>query len=576
MKKKNYTFVLRLFSVFALLVFVQLKAMAGYNITTTVTGSPFCACATTTINYNAVGVPLLASNVFTVQLSDATGSFASPVTIGTLISTTSTGSISVTIPCNTLTGTGYRMRTNSSSMAVTGQANSTDITINAAVTPTVNISVSPNDTLCGSQSATFGSSLVNGGPSPSYQWYKNGNPVGGNSGSYTDGSPANGDVYYLTITSNATCANPATATSASITMVVSNGSNFLAGNIVAPESMSVNVTGLMDVRYATDCDLMVTILPSGAAPLSGSTTVKVTEDAAVGTYNLQPYLTRHFDIEPVNNAANATATITLYAYQSEFDVYNLAATAAGWPLLPTGAVDNGNVRITQFHGTGTAPGNYTGSEGLIVPVVTWDAVHNWWAMVFPVIGFSGFYIHTAYGHPLDITLSNIAAQNDATRNRIEWASATETKGSVYTIQHSADGANFNDIGNVAAIGTPSAYTYWDEKPFNGVNYYRIKLSDANGNSSFTRVVNATVKNGSNLNIAASPNPVRNSLNVTVYGTQTGNSYISITDITGKELKKVQLNSASASIDLSGLVQGIYMLKYSDDVRTETTRIVKAD
>ena len=48
---------------------------------------------------------------------------------------------------------------------------------------------------------------------------------------------------------------------------------------------------------------------------------------------------------------------------------NTAAVPLGYPALPTGAADNGNVRITQFHGTGTAPGNYTGTEELIVPTV---------------------------------------------------------------------------------------------------------------------------------------------------------------------------------------------------------------
>src|SRR5690606_37656607 len=49
------------------------------------------------------------NNVFTLQLSNSSGSFASPVNIGSLNSDTS-GIITGVIPTGTATGTGYRLR----------------------------------------------------------------------------------------------------------------------------------------------------------------------------------------------------------------------------------------------------------------------------------------------------------------------------------------------------------------------------------------------------------------------------------------------------------------------------------
>ncbi len=70
-----------------------------------------------------------AGNVITAQLSDASGSFASPVTLGT--STTGvSGTINGTIPAGTATGTGYRVRVVSSNPALTAANNGSDITIN--------------------------------------------------------------------------------------------------------------------------------------------------------------------------------------------------------------------------------------------------------------------------------------------------------------------------------------------------------------------------------------------------------------------------------------------------------------
>lgn len=68
----------------------------------------FCAGDALTIPY-FVTKKKQSNNVFTLQLSNASGSFASPVNLGTVISDTS-GNFNVTIPTNTLTGAGYKMR----------------------------------------------------------------------------------------------------------------------------------------------------------------------------------------------------------------------------------------------------------------------------------------------------------------------------------------------------------------------------------------------------------------------------------------------------------------------------------
>ena len=67
-------------------------------------------------------------NVFTAQLSDATGSFATPVAIG---STTAVGPgvINCTIPVNTPPGTGYRVRVSASNPAKTSADNGVNLTV---------------------------------------------------------------------------------------------------------------------------------------------------------------------------------------------------------------------------------------------------------------------------------------------------------------------------------------------------------------------------------------------------------------------------------------------------------------
>ncbi|MHC1736561.1 MAG: T9SS type A sorting domain-containing protein [Ignavibacteriaceae bacterium] len=92
------------------------------SITTgAVSTAPFCITASTgasgTVAYTSSGS---FTGTFTAQLSDASGSFASPTSIGT-----GTSPISITIPAGTASGTGYKIRVVNSDPATTGSESST-------------------------------------------------------------------------------------------------------------------------------------------------------------------------------------------------------------------------------------------------------------------------------------------------------------------------------------------------------------------------------------------------------------------------------------------------------------------
>jgi alpha-tubulin suppressor-like RCC1 family protein len=448
------------------------------------------------------------------------------------------------------------------------------ITSCVPVAPLISISASPNDTICSGTLVTFTTSVQNEGPSPSYQWYKNGGLVGTNMNSYSSSLLNDSDVVYCVLTSNANCLAQPSATSNADTIKWHTPNNALAGSAGNTETNTTLMDGDATISY-TDCDLMATIHPIAPAPVADTTVVKVTIDNAVNSYNGQPYVQRHYDIEPALNAGNATATITLYAYQSEFDAYNTAAATAGLPLLPSTPVDNGNVRITQFHGIGTAPGNYPGQEILISPVVNWDAVNNWWSMTFDVTGFSGFYIHTTVANgPLAIQVNGIAASNHGPKNRIDWTTSTEAPGEIFTIERGVDGRNFTPIADISSSSSPGNHTYWDETPYTGINYYRIKLTDIAKKVSYTKIVSAIVKGDNSNNIVAYPNPAKNTVSIYAQYNQTAHAYLTLSDITGKELMKLEVKDSRTDIDLHNLPEGIYLLKYVDETRREVVKIEK--
>ncbi|HRG59584.1 MAG TPA: gliding motility-associated C-terminal domain-containing protein [Bacteroidia bacterium] len=182
---------------------------------------PFCACSTANLPFSSNGT-FTSSNDYTVQLSDATGSFAAPVNIGTLTSTANIGSIPLTFPCNTPTGSGYMIQIVSSAPVATSTAIG-PFTINAPAPLSVTVTANPGTAICAGQCVTFNTTVTNGGTAPTYQWQVNGANAPGISteDSLVICSLQNGDAVTVIVTSNLTCVSnsPATSTAQNITFV---------------------------------------------------------------------------------------------------------------------------------------------------------------------------------------------------------------------------------------------------------------------------------------------------------------------------------------------------------------------
>jgi gliding motility-associated-like protein len=91
--------------------------------------------------------------------------------------------------------------------------------VGAAVTPTVSITASATS-ICSGTSVTFTATGTNGGPTPTYQWQKNGINVGTNSSTYTDAALNNNDAIKCIMTSSISCISLATATSITIVITI--------------------------------------------------------------------------------------------------------------------------------------------------------------------------------------------------------------------------------------------------------------------------------------------------------------------------------------------------------------------
>ena len=106
------------------------------HITEPMVDTLLCSLDSVKLAYNTNG-NFKTGNVFTAQLSNASGSFASPVTIGTKTAT-SNDTIRCQVPVNTPTGTGYKIRIIASNPKDTSEVTVKNIAIGNAPAPNLN------------------------------------------------------------------------------------------------------------------------------------------------------------------------------------------------------------------------------------------------------------------------------------------------------------------------------------------------------------------------------------------------------------------------------------------------------
>lgn len=234
---------------------VVVNNCAANSITTgVIIGSPFCPCGAVSVPFTSTGT-FNAGNIYTAELSDATGSFAAPVSIGTLASTANAGNISAIIPCNAIAGLNYRIRVTSDIPVTVGTDNGINLEIDATVIASVTISASQN-IICAGQQVDFNALPVNGGLAPTYQWQVNGGNVGAGGATFSSTTLGNGDQVTCIMTSNANCVSGSPAVSNTEVITVS-------ASVVASVSVFANIT---TICTGGQVDFTATPTNGGAAP----------------------------------------------------------------------------------------------------------------------------------------------------------------------------------------------------------------------------------------------------------------------------------------------------------------------
>ncbi len=174
-----------------------------------------CAGSLLHVPFNLSGIFNSSTN-FIAQISSSSGSFFSPINLGS-ITTTSSDTMHLVLPNSLAFGSNYFIRIGNSDGTVISNLIG-PFTINPMIIPAINIS-STNTVFCKETNITLSSSGTNLGSSPAYQWTRNGQNVS-NGPSLNLSNILDGDIFKLQVTSSAQCASLIPTLSNSITMTV--------------------------------------------------------------------------------------------------------------------------------------------------------------------------------------------------------------------------------------------------------------------------------------------------------------------------------------------------------------------
>jgi hypothetical protein len=172
-------------------------------------------------------------------------------------------------------------------------------------------------------------------------------------------------------------------------------------------------------------------------------------------------------------------------------------------------------------------------------------------------------IEITFTSTLPVTWLSFTATKQGSEIVLNWSTATEQNTRDYKIQHSADGANWSSIGVELAAGNSNAvrqYSFVDQNPVSGLNYYRLLQGDLDGRINYSKVISLKFSNAESM-LKIYPNPV---LNGTITVSLKQASTVSVYNSTGVNVMKKEFAAGEHLLNLAQLSKGIYYMKANGD------------
>lgn len=178
-----------------------------------------------------------------------------------------------------------------------------------------------------------------------------------------------------------------------------------------------------------------------------------------------------------------------------------------------------------------------------------------------------------------ITLLSFDGQVQGERIRLSWKTETEENNDYMAVEFSSDGRYFKEIGRVKGAGTttePQSYSLWHDNPLPGLNYYRLRQVDFDGEFEYHGPIAIEYK-GKGTGIRVYPNLASAHLSVEMAEPASEGGELLIYDINGRPVQRLATAPGfiRQELDVAGLPPGPYFLQWrSENGELSRDRFVK--
>ena len=169
-----------------------------------------------------------------------------------------------------------------------------------------------------------------------------------------------------------------------------------------------------------------------------------------------------------------------------------------------------------------------------------------------------------------VSLISFQGTVEQRKSILKWQTASEQDLDYYAIEHSRDGIRFQSLGTKSSIGNSiqlKNYQLVHYSPPAGINYYRLKMVDHDGDFNYSDVISLQTFE----NIFVYPNPTKNK--IYIHGLEGGLVRVLIKDMVGRLLFEVIVADGQA-IDMSRQHSGVYLLFVESGNHSTVFRIIR--
>jgi len=196
-----------------------------------------------------------------------------------------------------------------------------------------------------------------------------------------------------------------------------------------------------------------------------------------------------------------------------------------------------------------------------------------------------YYTNAISENPLPVELTSFSAKYLASGVVLNWQTATEINNNKFEVERQINEGNWEVVGEVLGHGNSNTvidYTYTDSKTSTKGKYnYRLKQIDNDGTFKYTQVVNVTVGNLDNFELAQNyPNPFNPSTNINFTMPKAGNVKIILFNALGQEVATLFNGNKDAGFhtvqfNANGLPSGIYFYQMTSEGFNQVKKMILA-